>query len=150
MYYKERVKPAFTTHWEAIQKLPVPEGAKKPSEINHRNRLTREMWEKETPEIKDIVEKKVEAHYKKAMADYETLKNAPTLRSAEDYHMCVLFLSCLIYVSNHTFISCSALTESTPYIQSMADAIQERFGMTVSVFLCGPIGALGGKIEVRR
>lgn len=91
MYYQDRIKPVFKAEWAIILKTPVAEGAKMPSEINTRNRVTREMWAKETPEIRDLVEKKVEAHHKKAVGDYETLKNAPSERSAEDYHMYVQF-----------------------------------------------------------
>lgn len=87
LYYKDRVKPVFEAEWEAIEKLPVAEGAKKPAKINVRNRVTKVMWEKESQEVRDLVEMKVEAHHKKALKEFETLQKAPTERSAEDYHM---------------------------------------------------------------
>lgn len=44
----------------------------------------------------------------------------------------------------------SALNEAAQYLKPMADACYDRFGMVVSIIMSGPIGSLGGKIEVRR
>ncbi|KAJ7910755.1 hypothetical protein B0H13DRAFT_2329068 [Mycena leptocephala] len=42
-----------------------------------------------------------------------------------------------------------ALNNAAYYLQPFADAIQERFGMNVTILMCGPIADRGGRIEVR-
>ncbi|KAJ7042208.1 hypothetical protein C8F04DRAFT_1252184 [Mycena alexandri] len=43
----------------------------------------------------------------------------------------------------------ATLRNAALYLQPLADVIQERFSMNVAIMLCGPIGELGGAIEVR-
>lgn len=92
LYYKERIKEKFEAEWARVQALPLVEGAKKPALVNVRSRVTKDVWEQEAEDVRDLVIKKVEAHHKKAMAEFEILRKAPKAKkSAEDYHMYVPF-----------------------------------------------------------
>ncbi|KAJ7917827.1 hypothetical protein B0H13DRAFT_1869996 [Mycena leptocephala] len=44
----------------------------------------------------------------------------------------------------------AALRKSQAYLQPFVDTIGERYGMCVSLLICGPIGERGGRIEMRR
>lgn len=87
LFYKNRIKEEFEREWARVSDLPVAEGARKPAKINVRNRVTKALWEQEDEETKASVERAVEAHHLKAMADYNALKRLPQTRSAEDYHL---------------------------------------------------------------
>lgn len=68
--------------------MPVAEGSKKPALVNVRNRVTKEIWDQESDEVKNLVVMKVEAHHQKAKADYAILRKAPKKKkTAEEYHM---------------------------------------------------------------
>lgn len=89
LFYQDRIKEVFETEWNRVCDLPVAEGSRKPAKINVRNRVTKELWEKEDEETRGTVERAVDAHHLKAMAQYKTLRALPTTRTAEDYHLYV-------------------------------------------------------------
>lgn len=86
MYYKTRIKRDYEIEWARIRSLPVPDGQKKPVSINIRNRVTREKWEQEDPELRKLVEQKAQEDYDKAVAAYEAAEKAPASLTAQDYH----------------------------------------------------------------
>jgi hypothetical protein len=50
---------------------------------------------------------------------------------------------------NNIELICRALNNAGYYLQPFVDAVFERFGMNVSLLLCGPIPDRGGRIEMR-
>lgn len=96
LHYQDRIKATFESEWERVRDLPVVEGARKPAKINVRNRVTKEFWDAEDEETRAEVERAVEAHHLKAMAEYNALKRLPKTRSAEDYHLYAYFIYNLV------------------------------------------------------
>lgn len=88
-YYKDRIKGAYEAEWERVRALPVPAGKKKPAAINVRNRVTREKWDAEDPELRKLVEQAAEDAHRKALEEYEAARTTPAAQTAQDYHQYV-------------------------------------------------------------
>ncbi|KAJ6448418.1 hypothetical protein C8R47DRAFT_1231038 [Mycena vitilis] len=123
-FYDQRIKPRFTARWEAAKKLPNP-----PKPVALRGKITREMWAAETPAFKAEVVRALEEEHRAANNAYEIAVSGDIPTTAEGYDI--------------------ALNNAAYYLQPFVDAAAERFGMNVSLLMCGPVADRGGRIEVR-
>ncbi|KAJ7469927.1 hypothetical protein B0H11DRAFT_2238069 [Mycena galericulata] len=123
-FYHTRVKSRVTARWAASKLLEKP-----PKEITVRNAVTKECWEGETAEFKAEVQESLDAEHKVAVEAYAVATSGEAPTNAEEYNI--------------------ALNNAAYYLQPFADAAHERYGMNVSILLCGPIPDRGGRIEMR-
>ncbi|KAJ7456315.1 hypothetical protein B0H11DRAFT_2244232 [Mycena galericulata] len=123
-FYGERIKDRVTARWAAVSRLPNP-----PQPITVRNKVTKEAWLAETAAFKKETEDAMENEHKAALAAYTQAVSGETPNTPEGYN--------------------TALNNAAYYLQPFADAVQQRYGMNVSILMCGPIPERGGRIEVR-
>ncbi|KAJ7028784.1 hypothetical protein C8F04DRAFT_1265536 [Mycena alexandri] len=123
-FYAERVRPQVAARWAAMSRRENP-----PKMITVRNLVTREAWLAEPQAFRDEVTAALEKEHKTALEAYSIAVSSKVPATAEEYNI--------------------ALNNAAYYLQPFTDAIHERFGMNVSLLLCGPIPDRGGRIEVR-
>ncbi|KAK6974085.1 hypothetical protein R3P38DRAFT_3239949 [Favolaschia claudopus] len=123
-FYTERIKPRVIARLAAHSRLQNP-----PAPLAVRNQVIRECWMAETAEFRAEVIEAMEKEHAAALAAYKTAVENDAPATASEYGI--------------------ALDNAAFYLQPFADAAQERFGMNVSIMLCGPIPDHGGNIEVR-
>ncbi|KAJ7633768.1 hypothetical protein DFH06DRAFT_1336855 [Mycena polygramma] len=126
LYYEERVKAEFEREWaievQRAKDLELPA----PHDVKVRGDVTRRMWGGETPEFQAEVIAKMNKEHDLKVRGWE-------MGRAEKADA----------------VNFKALNNAGFYLQPLADSIQERFGMSVCIMLCGPVGDRGGEIGVR-
>ncbi|KAJ7715050.1 hypothetical protein B0H16DRAFT_1477680 [Mycena metata] len=121
--YQERIKPRFEARWAVISKQEQP-----PAAVTVRNAVTKEAWAAESVPFQTELKAALEAEHAAAVAAHKTLVAGSTPTSPEEYH---------VAVNNAGF-----------YLQPFVEVVAERFGMNVSLLMCGPTPDRGGAIEV--
>ncbi|KAJ7711976.1 hypothetical protein B0H16DRAFT_1744594 [Mycena metata] len=128
-FFEARVKDRFEERYAGLKKCAQYTGEAVPKAIAVQNAVTREMWDEETPAMQNEVKLLWEAEYQRALKGWEaSLADSPTRTPTE---------------------FAATLDNGAYYIQPFADAIAERFGMVVSVLLCGPIGKQQGVVGMQ-
>ncbi|KAJ7216209.1 hypothetical protein C8J57DRAFT_1538020 [Mycena rebaudengoi] len=127
-YYKSHVKNTFDMEWEWVLEVAEEDGETPPTQINVRNRVTKECWQAETEEFRAMV---VDLKRKEDDAAQDAWEKEQTaeeeVQSAEDYD--------------------TALRHAAVTLQPLADAAAKRYGMAVSILLVGPIGEKGERVH---
>ncbi|KAJ7874259.1 hypothetical protein B0H13DRAFT_2348671 [Mycena leptocephala] len=122
--FEERVKGRYEVRMASIQRRSQHSGEKVPAVLALQNKVTKEVWEEETPAFQAEIRVGWEREYQVALKAWESsLADSPT-RTPEEM--------------------AASLDNAVYYLQPFVDAIQERFGMSVALLLCGPIGKRGG------
>ncbi|KAJ7018491.1 hypothetical protein C8F04DRAFT_1277636 [Mycena alexandri] len=123
-FFEARVKERFDQRYASLKRRAEYTGEAVLKAIAVQNLVTREAWDEETPAMQREVKLLWEAEYQRALKGWEaSLANAPTRTPVE---------------------LAASLDNAAYYLQPFVDAISERFGMTVSLLLCGPIGRQQG------
>ncbi|KAJ7129819.1 hypothetical protein C8R43DRAFT_1134082 [Mycena crocata] len=122
-YYNERIKSRFMARWAALSKSRSP-----PAPITVQNAVIKEAWEGETEPFKAEVKAALEAEYAAAKAAYDIAVSGETPKTPEEYQI--------------------AQDNAAYYLEPFINAIAERFGMNVSLLMCGPVPERGGAIEM--
>ncbi|KAJ7464941.1 hypothetical protein B0H11DRAFT_2240370 [Mycena galericulata] len=145
-FYDERIKDKVARRWAQVSHLPVrpkktvsnevtaEEGLAetqtfRPAEIVVRNKVTADAWLAETKAFQDEMLAAIEIEHKAAEEAYALAVTGEVPSTPEGYTV--------------------ALNNAGYYLQPFADAIHDRFGMNVSIMMCGPVPDRGGRIEVR-
>ncbi|KAJ7712106.1 hypothetical protein B0H16DRAFT_1744532 [Mycena metata] len=123
-FWQERIKPRVEARWAIVSHLPEP-----PAIIAVRNAVTKEAWAGETEEFRQEVRSALEAAHQVALKAYEIATSGDAPTTPPEYDV--------------------ALNNAGYYLQPFLDAAAERFGMNVSLMMCGPVADRGGRIEVR-
>ncbi|KAJ7842391.1 hypothetical protein B0H14DRAFT_3456932 [Mycena olivaceomarginata] len=123
-FYHERVKTWVSTEWAKVSGQADP-----PKEITVRNRVTAECWAAELDSFKAEVIEQLEKDHTAAVEAYTVATSGDAPKTLAEYN--------------------TALHNAGYYLQPFVDAIFERFGMNISLLLCGPIPDRGGRIEIR-
>ncbi|KAJ7017499.1 hypothetical protein C8F04DRAFT_1279277 [Mycena alexandri] len=97
--------------------------------IKIQNEVTREVWDEQTEDFQTETKLAMEKHHSNVLKGWEESSADSPSRTPEEMD--------------------AALKNAAHYLQLFCDAITERFGMTVAVLLCGPIGSRRGKVEMR-
>ncbi|KAJ7770049.1 hypothetical protein B0H16DRAFT_1715674 [Mycena metata] len=128
-HYDERVKTRFEHAWKTeVQRcadLELPE----PHEVKVRGIVTRQAWEEEDEDFKKLVRAAQEKEYAQVVRAWEIARAEEPSQTKEELS--------------------AALHNAGRYLQPVADLIQKRFGMNVTIMMCGPVGVRGGAIDVR-
>ncbi|KAJ7074819.1 hypothetical protein B0H15DRAFT_806620 [Mycena belliarum] len=128
-FYAERVKERVEARWASMQRRAKQTGEKLEAKIKLISDVTNEVWAEETPEFQEEVEVALERDYQAAVKAWEaSLADSPTM-TPEQF--------------------AATLANAAFYLKPFVDAIAERFGMSASLFICGPIGKKGGAIGVQ-
>ncbi|KAJ7114742.1 hypothetical protein C8R44DRAFT_740117 [Mycena epipterygia] len=128
-FYDERVKARADSRYHALKRRAELAGEAPPSSIKVSNMVTVDCWDEETPAFQAEVKVACEVEYQKALKAWEaSLADSPN-KTPEELDAC--------------------LHNAAHYLRPFIDAIQERFGMCVSILLCGPIGSRGGSVGVQ-
>ncbi|KAJ7614718.1 hypothetical protein DFH06DRAFT_1344050 [Mycena polygramma] len=128
-WYEERVKARFEAAFMVEKQLAKDLGKEEPSEIKVRNEITREVFEEETEEFQEELKRGVEAEYTAAVRAWELTRGETQTRTPAELN--------------------AALKSAGFYLEPLAEAIKEKFGLNCTILLCGPMGDRGGAIEVR-
>ncbi|KAJ7118612.1 hypothetical protein C8R43DRAFT_865306, partial [Mycena crocata] len=127
-YYDDRVEPRVVSRMRAIEKRATHTGEKVPHRIVVQNELTKEVWDEETEIFQEETLRAMEREHEITLKAWrESIADSPT-RTPEQFS--------------------NSLKTAAHYLQPFCDAIEEKFGMCVSLMLCGPIGDRGGHIEM--
>ncbi|KAJ6593076.1 hypothetical protein B0H19DRAFT_1245892 [Mycena capillaripes] len=122
-FYDERIKPRFVARWAVMSRLEEP-----PAAVYLRNLVTRECWDGETEAFKAEVLVACETDHKRARDAYEIALSGEIPATPEEYNV--------------------ALNNAAYYLQPFVDAAGERFGVNVSLLMCGPVAERRGRIEM--
>ncbi|KAJ7897381.1 hypothetical protein B0H13DRAFT_2337915 [Mycena leptocephala] len=129
-YYDTRVKDRFDERWQALLKRAEHSGLPPPKVIKVQNEVTKEVWDDETPEFQAEVERARDKYHAAMLKAWEdSLADSPS-KTPEELD--------------------GALKNAAHYLKPFSDAMAEKYGMCVSILLCGPIGSRGGRVEMRR
>ncbi|KAJ7460127.1 hypothetical protein B0H11DRAFT_1691506, partial [Mycena galericulata] len=128
-FYDTLVKSRFDDRMASLTRRKARTGEEVPAEIQVRNAVTKEVWDEQTFAFRADVELSMEREHEVAMVGWKaSLADSPTRTPQE---------------------IAASLENAAFYLQPFVDAIEQRFGMCVSVLLCGPIGKLGGAIGMQ-
>ncbi|KAJ7863884.1 hypothetical protein B0H13DRAFT_2353934 [Mycena leptocephala] len=128
--FETRVKPVYIARKEAIQRRAMYTGEKVPATLALQNQVTKEVWDDEPPAFQEEIKLAWEREYQASVKGWEaSLADSPT-RTPEEL--------------------AASLENAAYYLQPFVDSIQERFGMSISLLLCGPIGKRGGVVGMQR
>ncbi|KAJ7833657.1 hypothetical protein B0H13DRAFT_2370320 [Mycena leptocephala] len=128
-WYNERVKAQFEARWEVEKRNTENLDKDAPSEIKIRNEVTQDVFMEETEEFKAELQLEVEAEYVAAVRAWELTRAEKPAKTPEELN--------------------AALKNAAFYLEPLAEAIREKFGLNCTIMLCGPMGDRGGAIEVR-
>ncbi|KAJ7019530.1 hypothetical protein C8F04DRAFT_1276130 [Mycena alexandri] len=130
-HYEGKVKERFDAAWakELQQAIDLGEPEPHDMKIKIRNAVTKEVFGEETAEFKAELALAVEAEHVAAVKAWELTRAETPARTAEEMN--------------------AALKNAAFYLDPLAEAIKEKFGLNCSILLCGPMGDRGGAIEVR-
>lgn len=120
--------------------------------IHFQNKITQRFWENETQAFRDNLKTKLEEEHaakRRAFDEHVERMAKQDPESAEAYHSYVFNEPVLIFFTSSSFTT-SRLSTAGATLSNLCDALGKQYGMNVSVFLCGPIGARDGRIEMRR
>jgi len=118
-YYEDKVKDNFNTAWKKVK-----DTAKPGTRIQLINDYTRAAFNAEPEELRVSLEKETEEAYKKEMAEWKAGKHW-TPRTSD-----------------------RAMEDAATILVPFADTISQRFGVYVSLMLCGPMS--DGKVGLQR
>ncbi|KAJ7156209.1 hypothetical protein C8R46DRAFT_1294775 [Mycena filopes] len=121
--YTERIKPRFDARWAVVSKRVPP-----PHAIVVQNAVIKEAWEAESAAFQAEMRIAMDAEHAAAMKAYETVISGEAPKTPEEYQL--------------------ALDNAGCYLQPFIEAVGERFGMNVSLLMCGPTPDRGGAIEM--
>ncbi|KAF7969798.1 hypothetical protein HWV62_25977 [Athelia sp. TMB] len=131
IYYPERIKPIVDAEWAMMMNsLGNEEDGNK--FVDFQNKVTQRFWENETQAFRDNLKMQLKEEYlARHLAFEEHIERVATQNpeSAEAYH--------------------SRFSIAGATLNNLCDALSKQYGMNVSIFLCGPIGARDGSIEMR-
>ncbi|KAJ7888647.1 hypothetical protein B0H14DRAFT_3714875 [Mycena olivaceomarginata] len=128
-YYDTRIKSRVEERLESLKRRAERDGNGMPQTIDVISKVTAEMYNEESPVFREEIELAAEREYQQAVKAWEvSLADSPT-RTPEEM--------------------AATLANAAYYLQPFAEAIQQRFGMCVSILLCGPIGERGGRVGVQ-
>ncbi|KAJ7044195.1 hypothetical protein C8F04DRAFT_1250794 [Mycena alexandri] len=128
-YYEEKVKARFDAVWAIEVQRAKDLEEDEPWDIKIRNEVTKQVFSEESEEFKTQLALAVEAEHVAAVRAWELTRADAPARSAEEIN--------------------AALKNAAFYLDPLAEAIRDKFGMNCSILLCGPMGDRGGAIEVR-
>ncbi|KII87539.1 hypothetical protein PLICRDRAFT_177280 [Plicaturopsis crispa FD-325 SS-3] len=135
-YYETRVKARFDAEWEHVQaaweiveESGNPDGLRQPERISVCNRVTQEAYNEESEEFRQQLDGRAQAEHTVELEAFKARLEEGMARSPEQFH--------------------AVLADIAYVLQPFADLMTERFGMATSILMAGPIGELGGKIEMR-
>lgn len=120
--------------------------------VDFQNKVTQQFWENETQAFHDNLKTKLEEeHTARHRAFDEHMERVATQNpeSAEAYHLYVFTRPVLVFLTNSSF-TCSRLSTAGATLNNLCDVLGKQYGMNMSIFLCGLIGAREGRIEMRR
>ncbi|KAJ6469661.1 hypothetical protein C8R47DRAFT_1078031 [Mycena vitilis] len=124
-FYDELIKDRVAARWAKVKTRPNP-----PAIVALRNKVTKEIWGEQTEAFQNALLATRESDHAIVQKAYTMATSGEVPRTAEEYGV--------------------ALNNSAYYLQPFVDAAAERYGMNVSLLMCGPIPDRGGRIEVRR
>ncbi|KAJ7058603.1 hypothetical protein C8F01DRAFT_1304260 [Mycena amicta] len=128
-YYETRIKHLVEEQLESFKRRAELDGQEMPKPIDVISKMTAEAWLAETAAFRDEVELAAEREYQQTVKAWEaSLADSPT-RTPEEM--------------------AATLANAAYYLRPFAEAIQQWFGMCVSILLCGPIGEREGRIGVQ-
>ncbi|KAJ7048760.1 hypothetical protein C8F01DRAFT_1379496 [Mycena amicta] len=128
-YYETRIKHLVEERLESFKRRAELDGQEMPKPIDVISKMTAEAWLAEMAAFRDEVELAAEREYQQTVKAWEaSLADSPT-RTPEEM--------------------AATLANAAYYLRPFAEAIQQRFGMCVSILLCGPIGEREGRIGVQ-
>ncbi|KAJ7160853.1 hypothetical protein C8R46DRAFT_905183 [Mycena filopes] len=126
--YNERIKARFDARWAVVAAQVLPPGVKRPAAITVQNQVIKEAWEAETLPFQEEMQAALEAEHQAALDAHANVVAGEAPTTPEEYQL--------------------ALNNAGYYLQPFIDAVAERFGMNVSLLMCGPTPDRGGAIEV--
>ncbi|KAF7966470.1 hypothetical protein HWV62_38168 [Athelia sp. TMB] len=131
VYWPTRIRPVALDEWAKL-KISNPEYVEKTKFIDFQNKVTKRFWENKTQAFRDNLKAQLEQEHevKRRVFDKHierVTKENP--ESAEAYHF--------------------RLSTAGATLNNLSDVLAKQYGMNVSILLCGPIGARGGRIEMR-
>ncbi|KAJ7070289.1 hypothetical protein B0H15DRAFT_957802 [Mycena belliarum] len=128
-FYQERVKEHYDERMAALERRAEYTGEKVPLPVAVRMSVTRECLAQETPAFREEMMLALEREYEQALKGWKaSLADSPSKTPEE---------------------MAASLENAAHFLQPLVDAVNQRFGMCASLFLCGPIGKHGGAIGVR-
>ncbi|KAF8209729.1 hypothetical protein K438DRAFT_1753376 [Mycena galopus ATCC 62051] len=128
LFYEERVKARFEAKWKVEVQRAKDLDLAPPHDVKVRGEVTREAWEGESPTFRADVMAQLDADHAQRLQVWE-MGRTKLPKTKEE----------LI----------SVLNNAGHYLQPLADAIQEKFQMSVAIMLAGPVGDHGGAVGVR-
>ncbi|KAJ7707884.1 hypothetical protein B0H16DRAFT_1481518 [Mycena metata] len=130
-----RVKPHADARIAALKRRAELEGTAEPKSIDVISKVTREVWEEETPEFKRECELALEREYVESLKAWErSLADSPNKTPKE-------MSAYVVWVFD--------AGQRGYYMQPLVDTIQQRFGMCATILLCGPVGKRGGRVMMQ-
>ncbi|KAF8171764.1 hypothetical protein K438DRAFT_1981917 [Mycena galopus ATCC 62051] len=128
-FYEQHIKVRFEARWAQLSSQPTPPGRKPPVAVTVRNEIIKECWEAESkPFQEEVIEAWKKEHAAKLVAHETAVEGRRQQRRRVS--------------------KCNALDNAGYYLQPFVNAIRTRFGMNVSLMMCGPIPERGGAIEM--
>ncbi|KAJ7029325.1 hypothetical protein C8F04DRAFT_1264987 [Mycena alexandri] len=128
-FYETRVKSRADARIAAMKRRAKLEGQEEPKAIDVISKVTKEVWDEETPEFRRECELGLKREYAESLRAWEqSLVDSPT-RTPDEI--------------------AATLDNAAYYLQPFVDAIQQRFGMCATVLLCGPVGKRGGRVMMQ-
>ncbi|KAJ7430015.1 hypothetical protein B0H11DRAFT_2264458 [Mycena galericulata] len=130
LFYEDRVKARFEAAFAAeVQRAKDLELEEEPKELPIRNEITKQVFSEETEQFQAELKLGIEAEYVAAVRAWELTRAETPTKTPEELS--------------------AALKNAGYYLEPLAQAVRDKFGMNCSILLCGPIGDRGGAIEVR-
>jgi len=121
IHWKECIKPHFNVRWNKLKDV-LPGTA----HLGLVKKFIKESWSKETAQFHVVLEKEVNDMYAANLEAY--LTSTPKPHSVCEYH--------------------EAMTDAPNTLIPFADAVAQRFGMSVTILMVSPLN--DGKVAVRR
>ncbi|KAI0348997.1 hypothetical protein OH77DRAFT_1525997 [Trametes cingulata] len=130
MYHEQRIKQVADKEFQQLRADALAAGHPPPAKITVVNQVALRMYNAESQDFKDQLERDMELDFRERMAAYEAVSSRNKQPSTpEEYH--------------------AELQAAGHWLNAFAEHVAGRLGMNVSVFLAGPIGENGGEIGVR-
>ncbi|KAJ7256376.1 hypothetical protein C8J57DRAFT_1517544 [Mycena rebaudengoi] len=135
-FYDTRVKEHFEAQMAGVVRHAGHMGQSAPAELAVRNQVMKEVWEEETEMFQGEVKQALEREYAVSLKGWQaSLADSPAKTAKE--------LDAYVFAVREALQSIDRihrlLQNAAFYLQPFVDAIQARFGMCVSVLLCGKL-----------
>ncbi|KAJ7118527.1 hypothetical protein C8R43DRAFT_816478, partial [Mycena crocata] len=128
-YYDDHVASRVDARVRALVQRAQRTGEKLPERVTVQNEVTKEVMEEESAMFLEELTWERDKEYAAVVKAWEeSLADSP-VRTPEEFS--------------------ASLKAAVHYLQPFVDAIGDRFGMAVSLLICGPVGNRGGCIEMR-